>query len=608
MAAKPPPSALTTWLVVLLVALAPSVPAQQARFDGVSRVVAFGDVHGAYDALAALLQTSEVIDADLAWTGGATHLVSVGDLLDRGADSRRVMDLLIRLESEAAAAGGRVHVVLGNHELMNLIGDLRYVAEGEYLAFAEDETDAMRDAAFARLAASAEPPPSRQDFDARYPRGYFAHRAAFASDGEYGAWLLDKPAIVVIDSTAFVHGGLPALVAETTLNELNTRLTATLERYLELRSELAERNLLDPIDMQEDLSRIQAALASDAPAATSAAAPQRALLEQFVELAASPELNAEGPLWYRGSVYCKPILEVSTLDAALARLGVERVVVGHTPTVDRRVRSLHDGRTIMLDTGMLASYYAGRPAALIIEDGTPIVQYLMPSERRPPEPESLVAGYPMTEAELRAALELGSVESLASGSSDAQIEVTHAGMTVRATFYPARAAAAAELAAATLDDLLGTDLVSPTVPRTIDGRDGALQLRPADAISETERAARGLGSAGWCDLQPQFDLMLAFDALLHNTARRSDDVLYDTDVTNVTLTRHAAAFGAERRLPTRPDGTEIEAPAAFRDALSRVDEARLGEALGEWLGARRLDALLERRERLLAGWEPAPQR
>ena len=77
---------------------------------------------------------------------GRTHLVSLGDLLDRGDDSRKVMDLLMRLQVEAAAAGGQVHVVVGNHEAMNVLGDLRYVSRGDYAAYAGDEDAATRDA------------------------------------------------------------------------------------------------------------------------------------------------------------------------------------------------------------------------------------------------------------------------------------------------------------------------------------------------------------------------------------------------------------------------------------------------------------------------------
>ena len=97
----------------------------QYDWQDVSRVVAIGDIHGAYDEFTGLLRAVGLVDGDLHWQGGNTHLVSLGDLVDRGAGSKQVMDLLMRLQEQAEAAGGRVHVLLGNHELMNLTGDLR---------------------------------------------------------------------------------------------------------------------------------------------------------------------------------------------------------------------------------------------------------------------------------------------------------------------------------------------------------------------------------------------------------------------------------------------------------------------------------------------------
>jgi len=156
-----------------------------AAWSGIERVVAFADVHGAHEELTALLQSVGVIDAELRWSGGKTHLVSLGDLLDRGADSRKVMDLLMRLQSEAAAAGGRVHVVLGNHEAMNVLGDLRYVAADEFAAYAADEDPAertgARDAFLARQAGA-----TAADFDRLFPPGFFAHRRLLGPQGRYG--------------------------------------------------------------------------------------------------------------------------------------------------------------------------------------------------------------------------------------------------------------------------------------------------------------------------------------------------------------------------------------------------------------------------------------
>ena len=82
-----------------------------------------------------VLQSASLIDTKGDWAGGKTHLVQTGDVLDRGPDSKAVMDLLIKLEKQSAAAGGAVHCLIGNHEAMNVYGDLRYVSPGEYAAW-----------------------------------------------------------------------------------------------------------------------------------------------------------------------------------------------------------------------------------------------------------------------------------------------------------------------------------------------------------------------------------------------------------------------------------------------------------------------------------------
>ena len=129
-------------LFSLFIAAAAYAPANADdwRVEGADRVVAISDIHGAYDAMVETLKNVGVIDDQLAWAGGTARLVIVGDILDRGPRSRDVMDLLMRLEDESQAAGGYVHVLIGNHESMNMIGDMRYVSKEEYAAFAADET------------------------------------------------------------------------------------------------------------------------------------------------------------------------------------------------------------------------------------------------------------------------------------------------------------------------------------------------------------------------------------------------------------------------------------------------------------------------------------
>src|SRR5207302_701313 len=111
---------------------------------GVERVVSIGDVHGGYDQLFTVLKSGGLIDDQGNWTGGKTHLVQTGDVLDRGPDSRKAMDLLMRLEKQAADAGGFLHALIGNHEAMNIYGDLRYTSPGEFAAFRDENSENRR--------------------------------------------------------------------------------------------------------------------------------------------------------------------------------------------------------------------------------------------------------------------------------------------------------------------------------------------------------------------------------------------------------------------------------------------------------------------------------
>ena len=159
------------------------------RHPAVERVVAVGDVHGDRDAFGRVLRLAGLVDADLRWTGGATWLVQTGDILDRGDDEQQILDDLERLEGEAAAAGGRVIWLNGNHELMNPAGDLRYVTPGGFTDF-EDVPGLDRD----RFATA--------------PAHVRARLAALAPGGPYARVLAGQNVVAIVGDTAFFHGGI----------------------------------------------------------------------------------------------------------------------------------------------------------------------------------------------------------------------------------------------------------------------------------------------------------------------------------------------------------------------------------------------------------------
>lgn len=295
------------------------------------RVVAVADVHGDYDALIVVLRDAGVIDGRRRWTGGATVLVQTGDVPDRGPRSRKVMDLLIDLEAQARRAGGRVHALLGNHEVMNMLGDLRYVSPEEYASYASLDADALREQLYR---ASADPArrndPAYRDawMDAR-PRGFVELVAAFAPRGRYGRWLRGHDVAVKVGDTLFVHGGISPAYAALSVDEMN--------------------------------ARVRAALRSETPGA-------------------EPLVAAEdGPLWYRGLALAPEAALAAHVDDLLARHHVARIVVGHTVTPGV-VLPRFGGKVILNDVGLSAVYGGPRSSLEIAGDvvtvrhrGTPIV-------------------------------------------------------------------------------------------------------------------------------------------------------------------------------------------------------------------------------------------
>ena len=222
------------------------------------------------------------------------------------------------------------------------------------------------------------------------------------------------PTLIVINDIAYVHGGLPSDTSKFSAAELNRNFSADLAQYLGIWQKLAAAGVVP----NDEATRAEALIGEGALADPSNCVGERALsceavqsdgeiaawVDEFTRLSQALVHSSDSPFWYRGSVYCRDIVEGPILDAYLNSLAVSRVVVGHTPTADARVRAIRQGKVIMADTGMLVSYYNGRPAALIIENGETLVQYLNPHERVPPDRDGRLVAYGLDELELNKAL------------------------------------------------------------------------------------------------------------------------------------------------------------------------------------------------------------
>lgn len=161
-------------------------------------VVAIGDLHGDLAATRRALRLAGAIDGEDRWIGGALVVVQTGDVIDRGDEDKEVLELLDRLRGEASAAGGELILLWGNHELMNTVGDLRYVTEASLAAFGG-------------------------------PQGRFD---AFKPGGPFAALLDARRLLVKVGDTVFAHGGiLPAHIAYG-LDRMNDEIHAWLQGKL----------------------------------------------------------------------------------------------------------------------------------------------------------------------------------------------------------------------------------------------------------------------------------------------------------------------------------------------------------------------------------------
>ena len=330
------------WVLIFASQLAWADARQVDEFHwtGVERIVAIGDLHGDYDNYLATLSAAGLVNKKGKWSGGKTHLVQTGDIPDRGPDTKKIIEHITKLAKQAKRKGGAVHSLIGNHEAMNMYGDLRYVHPGEYAAFVNRGSESIRDRYFEAFITRLEtqdpetfaalPENYREEWNTKYPLGWVEHRMAWDPawnpEAEFGEWVLDKKIAIRVNNAVFLHGGLSGFYCQDSLESITRRAHDNLRNF-------------DP---------------------------------------ATPGVieDGYGPLWYRGLSGMDPDAPEETVDAILAHQGVDHIVVGHTPT-QGVIWPNYDAKVIMIDTG-IAKAYGGHIGYLEITQ------------------EGLIAGYPET--------------------------------------------------------------------------------------------------------------------------------------------------------------------------------------------------------------------
>jgi hypothetical protein len=376
---------------VLLLALLVWVASLSLTAQGPARIIAIGDIHGSIDGITSILKVTGLIDGNNKWTGGRAQLLQTGDYMDRGEGTRAVMDLLMALEPQAKAAGGRALVLLGNHEVMNLIGETRDVTREIFATFADANSEKKRQAAwesYAKLATlkndKGDPIPSvytqtREAWLTTHPLGFAEYKEAMSPRGKYGAWLRGKPMVAEVAGSIFMHAGIAPDNPAAKIEDLNLQLRDEIKRMDQFVDKLIDLKLATrEFTLQEILEvasgEIGLANAIISTAKEAGKEPDRRRLnvpllmeaQEVMRVDSWLAINPEGALWYRGLATVTDDPSGGPFAALLQRYNATRFVTGHTPQQSRSITVRFGGRAVLIDTGMLTSVYKGRPSALEI--------------------------------------------------------------------------------------------------------------------------------------------------------------------------------------------------------------------------------------------------
>ncbi|KAJ3085598.1 hypothetical protein HK102_014015 [Quaeritorhiza haematococci] len=172
----------------------------KGRGDNYTRIVAVGDFHGDFKSTVKVLKMAGIVNKELKWAAGRTVFVQTGDIVDRGPDTIALYKLMQDLDKQSRKAGGQVVSLLGNHEVMNFMDDLRFVDPGDFISFGGPE----------------------------------ARKQAWSPEGELGAYLRKLDIAAWVNGTVFVHAGIHPLYAERGLDELNKEAREAISGKLSL--------------------------------------------------------------------------------------------------------------------------------------------------------------------------------------------------------------------------------------------------------------------------------------------------------------------------------------------------------------------------------------
>ena len=354
-------------------------------------VVVIGEVQGASNTVTSLLKHLQLIDGDAHWSGGASVLVQTGDLMDKGENIRETLDLFMRLQEEAEAAGGRVVVLMGNHEALNVLGELRDVNYMTYQTFANSDSEKRQieyyeqyvawrtHRAKATSSTFAADDNFKTEWLAAHPLGWVEYMESMRPEGVYGKWLRTLPVAVVIDDALFVHAGISPDMNGTTVEQMNQQAAEEIATFDAGREFMVAEGLALPLSTAREMVEVvnqEIAFVNNIPERKRTRRNKRVdtglKIQHLGRWGTWSVLAEDGPLWFCGPAKWNEDEHRDEMAEILDNLGVERLVSGQSDGPEHLIRTRFDDRVVLTSVDMSDDQWAGggNPAALDIQAGS----------------------------------------------------------------------------------------------------------------------------------------------------------------------------------------------------------------------------------------------
>jgi hypothetical protein len=264
--------------------------------------------------------------------------------------------------------------------MMNIMGDLRYVTPVNYASFADSNSEKRQKSAYEEYAKWRDKHPelitelsqpmelTEAEWMARHPLGFVEQREAFSPKGEYGKWLRGHNALAQIGGEIFLHGGIHPDLAKMKVDGVNKRIRDEIELFDTVKQYLQDEGVILPFfNMQEITYAAQAEVIAERKSRVPANQERQAKILEFLKYEEWLSVKPDGPLWFRGYDQWGDAEGTAQIDKVLDAYKVAHIVVGHTVQRSGRIRPRFGDKVLLIDTGMLSSYYpGGRASALEI--------------------------------------------------------------------------------------------------------------------------------------------------------------------------------------------------------------------------------------------------